>query len=281
METKDKINTNIIENFSRLKASLFVLPIGLLISIALFFYSQNALSADKYIEIQKDYFFFLNAKLSQFPRLAINLTQLGDALISVGFLSLLMLSAPKIWEALISGSLASAIFANILKDLFSVPRPAATFDHHTFVIIGRALPGHSSLPSGHAITIFTTLTVLMFAFMPKNLSKKMTWVCLMVTLGIVLMFTRVAIGAHYPLDVTVGGIIGYISGLIGIFISRKYKIWSWMGSRKYYTFVIVLLLTCGFFIITRILNENLIIYYLSFICLLISIYKITCVYVKK
>ena len=281
LETKNILNEKVIANFSKLKLSLFILPLFLLSVIVLFLYSQDALSVEKYVAIQKNCFYFLNSKLSQFPNIIYNLTQIGDALIFLSLLTLFILYAPKIWEALLSASIVSAVFSSVLKDLFLVPRPAAAFDNSSFVIIGRALPGHSSLPSGHSITIFTVLTVLLFAFMPKKLNYKILWSFLITSIGLVLVFTRVGVGAHHPLDVIVGGIVGYISGLIGIFFNQKYKIWYWINTKKSYPFFIVLFLVCSIIVITKIINENLIIYYLSLISLIVSLYQITYVYFKK
>jgi membrane-associated phospholipid phosphatase len=281
LETKNTMDTSIIDNYSKLKPSLFFLPLFFLIAIVLFLYNQNALSADKYIEIQKNCFFFLNSKLSQFPTILYNLTQVGDALIFLSFLTILIVYAPKIWESLLSASIVSAIFSGVLKFIFAVPRPAAAFDNNSFVIIGKTLLGHSSLPSGHSITVFTILTVLLFAFMPKKLNYKILWGFFTIIAGLILVFTRVGVGAHYPLDVIVGSIIGYISGLAGIFINQKYKIWTWINNKKYYPIFILLFLICFILLINRITNENLIIYYLSLISLIVSLYKITCVYVKK
>lgn len=281
LETKNIMNTSIIDNYSKLKPSLFFLPLFLLIAIVLFLYNQNALSADKYIEIQKNCFFFLNSKLSQFPTILYNLTQLGDALIFLSFLTIFIVYAPKIWESLLSASLVSAIFSGVLKEIFAIPRPAAAFDNNSFVIIGKTLPGHSSLPSGHSITVFTILTILLFAFMPKKLNYKILWFFFIIIAGLILVFTRVGVGAHYPLDIIAGSIIGYISGLVGIFINQKYKIWTWINNKKYYPIFILLFLICCISLINRIINENLIIYYLSLISLIVSLYKITCVYVEK
>jgi membrane-associated phospholipid phosphatase len=252
-----------------------------LISIVLFLFSQDALSVIKYTEIQKNCFLFINSELSQFPNTIYNLTQFGDALIFMSLISIFILYAPKIWESLLSASIVSAIFSRLFKDIFSVPRPAEAFDNSIFVIVGRRLPGFSSLPSGHSITIFTVLTVLLFAFMPKKWSNKVLWCFLIISIGYILAFTRVGVGAHYPLDVITGSITGYISALIGIFISRKYKIWSWISNKKYYYIFIVLFLVCAVVLISKISTESLIIYYLSLISLIVSLYKIINVYIKK
>ena len=275
------MNKNVINNFSKLKAALFILPLFLLITIVLFLYNQDALSVARYIQVQKNCFFFLNSKLSEFPNILFNLTQFGDELIILSFLALFIVYAPKIWESLISASLVSAIFSVILKRIFAVPRPAAVFDNNSFVIIGKALTGHSSLPSGHSITVFTILTVLLFAFMPQKLKYKALWFLFIIMGGFILVFTRVGVGAHYPLDVIIGSVIGYISGLTGIFINEKYKIWSWVNNKKYYPIFILLFLISCISIISKIMNEHLIIFYFSLFSLVVSLYKIIYVYVKK
>jgi membrane-associated phospholipid phosphatase len=206
---------------------------------------------------------------------------MGDALIFLSLLSILILYVPKLWESLLSASLVSAVFSNVLKNLFAVPRPAATFDNKSFAIIGQTLSGHNSLPSGHSITIFTVLTVLLFAFMPKKLNYKIVWCIFVISTGLILAFSRVGVGAHYPLDVITGSSIGFLSGLAGIFISRKYKIWSWIDNKKCYPIFIVLFLVCCIVITNKIINENLIIFYLTLISLLVSLYQTTYAYIKK
>ncbi|WEK21022.1 MAG: phosphatase PAP2 family protein [Candidatus Pedobacter colombiensis] len=275
------MNINIINNYSKVKLSLFIVPTFFLIAIVVFLYKEDALYADRYVQIQKDCFFFLNSKLSQFPDTLLNLTQLGNEIVVLSILSIFIIYAPKIWECLISASLVSCIISISLKRIFSVPRPSMVFDNNSFVIIGKKLTGYSSLPSGHSITVFTVLTVLLFAFMPQRLKNKILWFIFIIVAGLILVFTRVGVGAHYPLDVIIGGTIGYISGLLGILINEKYKIWTWVNNKKYYPIIIGLFLICGISLVSRILSENLIIFYLSLITLVISLYKTINVYVKK
>ncbi|UIR54790.1 phosphatase PAP2 family protein [Sphingobacterium sp. SRCM116780] len=281
LPTNNMMNTSVIRNYSKLKRSLFFFPLFFLVTIVLFLYKQDSLHVDKYIQIQKDCFYFLNSKLSQFPNTIFNLTQLGDEIIILSFLSAFILYVPKIWESLISASLVSCIFSFLLKKTFAVPRPAAVFDHTSFVIIGKTLTGHNSLPSGHSITVFTVLTVLLFAFIPKKMNYKILWFIFMISIGLIIGFTRVGIGAHYPLDVIIGGIIGYISGLLGIFINEKYKIWTWINNKNYYLIFMLFFLICSISLINKIMIDHLIIFYLSLTSLLISLYKIVHIYVKK
>lgn len=275
------MNTNVINNYSKLKLSLFYLPLFLLIAIVLFLYSQDSLSTFKYIQIQKDCFFFINHHLGQYPNIEYNLTQLGDASIFLSFLIIFVVYAPKIWESLLSASLASLLFCCTLKNIFLVPRPSEVFDNASFIIVGKTAGGFGSLPSGHSITAFTILTVLLFAFMPKKLRYKFLWIFSVLIIGLIIVSSRVGVGAHYPLDVITGSIIGYISGLIGIFISRKYKIWAWVNNKKYYPVFIITILICCVSLIMKIINQNYLVFYLALISLFVALYKIIYVYVKK
>ncbi|MEI7508574.1 MAG: phosphatase PAP2 family protein [Flavobacterium sp.] len=281
LETKDTLNTKVVANFSSLKLYLFFVPLFFLVVIVGFLYNHNAISISHYIAVQKDLFYQINAEYSQFPMAIYNLTQIGDAVIFLSLLSIFLMHAPKLWEALLSASLVSAVFSNILKALFSVPRPAASFDNTTFTIIGPTLTGHNSLPSGHAITFFTALTVLLFALMPKKTFSKIAWTVFIICIGLLLVFTRVGLGAHYPLDVITGSCIGAISGLAGIFINRKYKILSLIANKKYFPVFILLFLVCGGIIINKIIVENLIIFYFAVISLIVSLYQLTYAYLKK
>lgn len=275
------MNTNVNTNYCKLKLSLFFLPLFLLITIVLFLYGQHSLNKCGYVQIQKNSFLLINHFLGQYPHIEYNLTQFGDVLIFVSFLTIFIVYAPKMWESLLSASLISMIFSCTLKNIFSIPRPYEIFEHNSFIMIGRKTIGFASLPSGHSITVFTTLTVLLFAFMPKKLSYKMLWTLSLLIIGLIIVFTRVGVGAHYPLDVIIGSIIGFVSGLTGIFISRKYKIWDWINNKKYLSVFIALLGICCILLISKIINENLVIYYLALISLLISLYKIIYVYAKK
>jgi membrane-associated phospholipid phosphatase len=280
-DVKTNLNEKVIFNCSKLNRYLFIVPLLLIVLIVLFLVYYNCLNISGYIEIQKNYFFQINSYLGQYPNVEYNLTQLGDASIFLSFLILFILYAPKIWESLLSTLLISLIFSKVLKNLFLVPRPAEALCNYNFIIVGKRLPGFSSLPSGHSITFFAILTVLLFSFMPKKILHKFLWVFTLLTLGIFIVFSRVGVGAHYPFDVVIGIIVGYLSGLIGIFISRKYKIWSWINHKKYYSFFMVLIIICSISLIIKIINENFIVYYLALISLFVSLYKFVYVYFKK
>ena len=191
MKTENIMNINVIANYSKLKLSLFILPLFLLLTIVLLLYGQGTLNGHNYIQIQKDAFFYINCHLGHYPNIVYNLTQLGDDCILLSFLTIFILYAPKIWETLLSVLLVSLMFSYSLKNVFSIPRPATVFDNNSFIIIGKTATGFASLPSGHSITVFSTIAVLLFAFMPEKRFFKILWIFSVVGVGIIIVFTRV------------------------------------------------------------------------------------------
>lgn len=275
------LNGNVCSNFNNLKTIIFILPLLILSGVILYLAVNQSLNINGYIAVQKDYFYSINKFLGQYPILQTNLTQLGDGLICLSLLSFFIVFAPKIWEAVVTSFLISLLLTVFLKKNLKVPRPAAVFDSDSFYIIGRKLEGMNSCPSGHSITMFIVLSTLMFAFMPRTFKFKIIWIGLLFLIGLKLVLTRVGVGAHYPLDTIIGAILGYLTALLGIFISRRYKLFQWMNNKNIYPLFIVVFIAGSLILINKIAKEQLIVFYIALICLIISIYKITIVYVKK
>jgi membrane-associated phospholipid phosphatase len=275
------MNTIVENNYSRLRLLLLLIPLPLIIAVVAYLYSKHALNIEGYIETQKKYFFLINHELGRSPHLQYNLTQSGDAVIFLSILSVFVGIAPKLWEAFLSGSLVSLVFSNILKNVFAMPRPAAIFNNNSFVIVGEALTGHNCFPSGHATTIFTLLTVLLIGFMPNKLYAKFLWIFLVISAGLFLAFTRVGVGAHYPLDVIGGSIVGYISGVIGILLVQKQSILCECNQKKYSLFFILLFMVFSMLLIYKLIEEPLVIVYFSLVCVLFSLFKMARIYAKS
>ncbi len=272
---------NIDANFKKNKLVLFLPSIFLLFFICFYLIFENKFTADSYISIQKELFFYLNRKLSVFPLLQFNLTNIGDALIFLSLLSVFIIYIPRLWAAIITALIMAVSITYPLKKLFSVPRPATSFNPDSFVVIGKTLQGNTSLPSGHSVVAFTIITILLFVFMPKKPVFKIFWTIAILIIGLLLVFSRVAVGAHYPLDVVVGSAIGYIIGLLGINLSLKLSQWNWINNKKYYPIYIGVFVICSVVIIKKIIDNNLLVFYLAMLSLLSTIYLMIKIYVKK
>lgn len=275
------MNEVVITNFNKINPRLFLFPFFIIIILVLFFLMNDAFSVQGYVAIQKDWFYDLNHYFGKYEATAFNLTQLGDASIFLSFLILLVIYAPKFWESLLSALLVSAVLCKFLKELFSIPRPAEILNKDSFIIVGRTLDGFSSLPSGHTVNVFTILTVILFAFMPKKIIYKGIWIFLLLGFGYLIGLSRVAVGAHFPFDVFIGSLIGYCSGVLGILITRRYKIWNWFCFKKFTPLFIIAIIACCVSVSIKIYYEKSLVFYLVLISLFVALYKFIYVYIKK
>ena len=69
----------------------------------------------------------------------------------------------------------------------------------------------NSFPSGHTSSTFSVATVLV-----NQLWQNKAVVVILVVFSVLLAFSRIYCGVHYPLDVVVGAMVGIISGLLAL-----------------------------------------------------------------
>ncbi len=102
-------------------------------------------------------------------------------------------------------TLAGAALLNwLLKVSFARGRPEAFFDY--------PLPDSPSFPSGHALyaaSVFGGLAVLLSTRLKHRALRIATW-CIAVMLVLLIGFSRVYLGVHYPSDVIAGYAVGVI-----------------------------------------------------------------------
>lgn len=263
-----------INNFAKVKIAYFI-PLILIILLCFSFpiiIITGKSYTEGYISIQKELFYSLNSILSSFPSLELNLTQLGDVIILFPFISIFLYNAPKLWEAIITSSFFSLITSAVLKNVFSVPRPAAVFNNDSFMIIGKTLKGHTSLPSGHSMTVFIVIIIVLLAFMPIKKRHQLFWCLFMLTLGFAITFSRVGVGAHYPLDVIIGSVIGAILAILGILLARRLNWLSKLKNKFQIKILISILMIWMVLVVQKIINENLFIAYLALIPICVTLY---------
>jgi membrane-associated phospholipid phosphatase len=149
----------------------------------------------------------------------IKFTLLGDGLFALAvFIMLLAMSRySQAWQ-LLTAFLASALFAQLMKSFFSMPRPKQFFNpgQYAYFIDGVTHIGFSSFPSGHATSIFTLATML--ALFEKNKKWNVCYLLAAVAVG----YSRIYLGQHFLGDVLVGSLIGVLlSVLVHWLFTRK------------------------------------------------------------
>jgi membrane-associated phospholipid phosphatase len=110
---------------------------------------------------------------------------------------------------LIAAFLISALVAQILKNLFSMPRPKQFFSagQYTYFIDGVTHIGFASFPSGHSTSVFAMATLL--AIFDSNKKGNMLYLLVAVAVG----YSRIYLGQHFLGDVLVGSFIGVLTAI--------------------------------------------------------------------
>jgi len=108
--------------------------------------------------------------------------------------------------------------SHLLKPLIGRPRPCHVFDVHLLVGCG----GGKSMPSSHAANLFGQ-AVFFWRVAPKSAKY-------LFPLAVVVALSRVFVGVHYPLDITVGAVVGTASGFAAFGL---FKIsWDYIQNRN-------------------------------------------------
>ncbi|MCL2875223.1 MAG: phosphatase PAP2 family protein [Betaproteobacteria bacterium] len=109
-------------------------------------------------------------------------------------------------------------FTYSIKKLTDLPRPPKILPHETFHIIDTPLLGHS-FPSGHSVTVFAFVGILVFCS-----RRQLVWLTLPVAM--LAAFSRIAVGAHWPLDLLAGAAGGWATAALGCAFSARWRFWE-------------------------------------------------------
>lgn len=142
-----------------------------------------------------------------------NVTLIGDG--TVGFALCLCLWRRRpdlLWAAVLVALLGSA-WVHGLKPLLDVPRPPAVLGDAVHVI-GRAYKAQS-FPSGHATTAFAIGGLFFLGI------RSAAWRTAILVVAITTSLSRAVVGVHWPLDILAGAFGGWLSAVVGIFLSGK------------------------------------------------------------
>lgn len=111
---------------------------------------------------------------------------------------------------LIAAFLVSAVVAQVMKNLFSMPRPKQFFTpgQYTYFIDGITRVGFASFPSGHTTSVFAMATLL--AMFDSNKKGNILYLLVAVAVG----YSRIYLGQHFLGDVLVGSVIGTLTAVL-------------------------------------------------------------------
>ncbi|MEY4295286.1 MAG: hypothetical protein RLY82_974 [Pseudomonadota bacterium] len=138
----------------------------------------------------------------------------GHAGMLGAFFSWFLFTKPVLLTALFITAVSGGSVGLWLKTLFAVPRPAAVLSSDEFHLIGYKLET-ISFPSGHSLTSFAGAIILVLGLELKG------WRMLAVFgLATLIALSRIAVGAHWPIDILAGGAIGLIFGFISFKIAK-------------------------------------------------------------
>jgi len=122
--------------------------------------------------------------------------------------------------------LLSGLLVQIPKNLIDAPRPAVYFHDlgQPFYIIPHVTltASLSSFPSGHTATIFAFISTIVLWF-PKS-----KWNPLWLLIACAVAYSRLYLGNHFLLDVTVGACIGILSA----FVSYHFMFRLWLRKKR-------------------------------------------------
>ena len=195
--------------------------------------TQTQLSSSAAVLADRALFTAINHMAIQWPAAAWSiLTTLGDASVLFALMSPLLLVRPQALLALLAAVPFGGLFSVLLKRLFDAPRPAAVLDAAQFYLIGPSLSNHS-FPSGHTISAFAAAVAVLAVLQPDRryggaYILRFTGLCVAALgLATAVGISRVAVGAHWPVDVLAGAACGWLAGLSGAAASRRWPpVWQ-------------------------------------------------------
>lgn len=228
------------------------------VTASFFMHEEISFRASDYYEIQIDLFIWLNQLLSDWPWFWNNVTEIGNAFVFIPLVSYLLIRRPEAWAALFGAVPLSSIFSIAGKHLTAIPRPAAVLPHDQFNIVGKVLMSHNSFPSGHSITAFAILTVVVLSHssITYGTSKRLLFMGGFF-FAMLIAGSRIAVGAHWPLDVVAGAILGIIGGISGLVLVNQYHLWwNWIESCRGRWLLSLTLLLWGIALVMDALQET-------------------------
>ncbi|MGJ8658904.1 phosphatase PAP2 family protein [Cellulophaga fucicola] len=177
---------------------------------------------DKLLQWDRDTFIYLNnlglEEYDYFWSIVTNITTWIP--LYVFFLILVFYKRPK-KQALVDFFTIVAVFlfvmllTNLTKDFVARVRPSSDTALGDLIRVVVKAKGYSFF-SGHASSSFSLTTIVVLV-----LRKEYKWIYLAYLWPILFCTSRIYVGVHYPLDITVGALVGAIFAFVLYKLSKK------------------------------------------------------------
>lgn len=156
-------------------------------------------------------FLFLNLRGRRplwLDRLMWGFTQLGNSLTTLVLALIIFFADARLLSyALVLGTLTLWLVVELIKSLVRRRRPFLRLTQTR--VIGHREPGRS-FPSGHTSQIFFVVTLLANSIQPG-----IATIVALYAVAVLVGYTRMYVGVHYPRDVLAGMILGSTWGILG------------------------------------------------------------------
>ena len=152
-----------------------------------------------------------NISMPLLDRTMVDITSLGNfSILWIAFIVIFLSTKEykKVGKVMLIGFILNLIIVNILlKNIFDRSRPFQVVGNFDLLIPPL---NDGSFPSGHSSYAFTFFAIILFITKSKSL-KIFTGV-----LAFLIAFSRLYLYVHFPTDVIVGSLIGFLLGVLAI-----------------------------------------------------------------
>jgi len=113
-------------------------------------------------------------------------------------------------------TITDQLTSGFMKPFFGRLRPCQDPEIGPLTNVVNKCGGLYGFVSGHSANSFTIATFIWMVF-----RQKFRWVILLFLWAALVAFSRIMVGVHYPLDILIGGLIGFITGWLIFKLTEK------------------------------------------------------------
>lgn len=145
------------------------------------------------------------------------LTSFGDARWQLAIALLLVLPDRRILLVYLMALLFGWLTVRGLKHWFHVPRPGLLMPVLDASLNGHEASSRNSFPSSHAMVLFSFVGVLAAYFPLRNTLPA-------ISMAFLVSISRIGIGAHWPVDVLGGGLVGILAASLAVLLWQRMRL---------------------------------------------------------